>query len=106
MKILIYGAGNIGSLYAALLEKSGEDVYILARGKRLADISEHGIRLEDFVSGKQTTAGVTAVERLDADDDYDLVLVILPKNHVAEVLPIRKRPALFSSATTPQALGR
>ena len=88
MKILVYGAGNIGSLYAALLKASGQDVSILARGKRLADIREHGIQLEDVVTGKHTTAPVKAVERLDADDDYDLVLVILPKNHVSEVLPI------------------
>jgi 2-dehydropantoate 2-reductase len=88
MKILVYGAGNIGSLYAALLAESGQDVSILARGIRLADIRDHAIQLEDVVTGKQTTARVKAVERLDAGDDYDLVLVVLPKNYVSEVLPI------------------
>ena len=66
MRILVYGAGNIGSLYAALLAESGQDVSILARGKRLADIREHGILLEDVVSGDLTTTRVKAVERLDA----------------------------------------
>jgi len=88
MRILVYGAGNIGSLYAALLKKSGQDVSILARGKRLADIREHGIQLEDAVTGKQTTAHVRAVEGLDTDDAYDVALVVLPKNHVSEVLPM------------------
>jgi 2-dehydropantoate 2-reductase len=88
MKILVYGAGNIGSLYAALLEESGQEVSVLARGKRLADIRDHGLQLEDSVTGKQTTARVKTVERLDADDDYDLVLIILPKNRISEVLPI------------------
>lgn len=88
MRILVYGAGNIGSLYAALLKESGQDVSILARGERLADIREHGIRLEDAVTGKKTTAHVHAVARLDAADAYDVVLVVLPKNHNAEVLPI------------------
>jgi len=88
MKILIYGAGNIGSLYAGLLKESGQDVFILAREKRLADIREHGIRLENVATGKETTVHVPAVGRLDTDDDYDLVLVVLPKNHVSEVLPI------------------
>ena len=32
MKILVYGAGNIGSLYEALLAESGQDVSVLARG--------------------------------------------------------------------------
>ncbi len=88
MKILVYGAGNIGSLYAALLQESGHDVSILARGRRLGDIREHGIRIEDAVSGERRTARVEAIERLFPDDSFDLVLVILPKNAVAEVLPV------------------
>ena len=88
MKILVYGAGNIGSLYAGLLKESGQDVSILAREKRSADIREHGIQLENVVTGKETTVRVQAVGRLDTDDAYDLVLVVLPKNHVSEVLPI------------------
>ena len=88
MRILVYGAGNIGSLYAGLLKESGQDVSILAREKRLDDIREHGIRLENVVTGNETTVRVRAVGRLDTDDAYDLVLVVLPKNHVSEVLPI------------------
>lgn len=88
MRILVYGAGNIGSLYAALLNEAGQDVSILARGRRLADIRDHGLRLEDAVSGEETTTRVKTVERLDDDDDYDLVLVILPKDRVSQVLPI------------------
>ena len=111
MKILVYGAGNIGSLYAALLKESGQEVSILARDKRLADIRGHGIRLEDTVSGKRTTTPINAVERLDADDRYDLVLVILPKNRVSEVLPIlaasRQTPSIMffgNNAAGPQEL--
>ena len=99
MKILVYGAGNIGSLYAALLKESGQEVSILARGKRLDDIRELGIRLEDFGNGNQTTTHVKTVERLDADDAYDLVLVILPKNHLVEVLPI-----LATNCQTPSVM--
>ncbi len=88
MRILVYGAGNIGSLYAGLLKQSGQDVSILARGKNLADICERGIQLEDVVTEKQTVAQVSCVTQLEVDDPYDLVLVILPKDHVSEVLPI------------------
>ena len=99
MRILVYGAGNIGSLYAGLLKESGQDVSILAREKRLADIREHGIQLENVVTGKETTVRVPAVGRLDTDDDYDLVLVVLPKNHVSEVLPMlaanRQTPSIM-----------
>ncbi len=88
MRILVYGAGNIGSLYAGLLKESEQDVSILARQKRLDDIREHGIQLENAITGKETTVRVPAVGRLDTDDAYDLVLVVLPKDHVSEVLPI------------------
>ena len=62
MKVLVYGAGNIGSLYAALLVESGEDVSIQSRGARLARIREHGIELENVSSGKRTTAAIETVE--------------------------------------------
>ena len=117
MKILVYGVGNIGSLYAGLLKESGQDVSILAREKRLAAIREHGIQLENVVTGKETTVGVPAVGRLDADDAYDLVLVVLPKNHASEVLPMlaanRQTPSVMfvgNNAAGPgemiEALGR
>ena len=40
MKILVYGAGTIGSLYAAKLKDAGHDVTILARGRRLHEIRD------------------------------------------------------------------
>lgn len=60
MRILVYGAGNIGSLYAALLKQSGQDVSILARGKRLADISQRGIY------GRTGTPGSASDKQADA----------------------------------------
>ncbi len=38
MKILIYGMGVIGSLHAVLMSKTGYNITVLARGKRLADL--------------------------------------------------------------------
>lgn len=99
MKILVYGAGNIGSLYAALLLRAGQQVSILARDSRLAHLREHGIELENTASGERTTTPIDAVQRLDGDDAYDLVLVILPKTHVGEVLPVLSR-----SRRTPSVL--
>jgi len=40
MKILIYGAGVIGSLYGVLFKNAGYDTYIYARGKRLETLME------------------------------------------------------------------
>jgi len=88
MRWLIYGAGNIGSLYAAKLAQSSQDVAVLARGDRLEQLRGHGIELEDGVTGKRTTTSVQVVERLDPQDAYDLVMVVLPKHAIAEVLPV------------------
>jgi 2-dehydropantoate 2-reductase len=75
-------------LYAAKLAQSGQDVAILARGDRYGALRDHGITLENGVSGERTTTSVSVVERLDPGDAYDLVLVVLPKPALAEVLPI------------------
>lgn len=99
MKILVYGAGNIGSLYAAKLSEAGNEVAILARGKRLIEIREDGICLQESVHRKETTTHVKTVERLAPDDVYDLVLVILPRNQVSQVLPI-----LAANQNTPSVL--
>ena len=99
MNILIYGAGILGSLYAARLQEAGQDVSILARGQRLADLSEHGIVLEDVTTGHRTTTRINIVEQLVPEDAYDLVVVLVPKNHVSEVLP-----ALAANRHTPNVL--
>jgi hypothetical protein len=49
--MLFFGAGVLGSVYAARLHEAGVDVTVLARGRRLADIREHGIVLEEFGPG-------------------------------------------------------
>ncbi len=88
MKILVYGAGVQGSVFAALLHRAGQDVEILARGQRLADIREHGIVLERLGTPDRQVTRVPVVERLGTTDFYDLVVVTLQKGQVADVLPI------------------
>jgi 2-dehydropantoate 2-reductase len=43
MRILIYGAGVIGSLYAALFAEAGYDTSIYARGKRFEALRNNGL---------------------------------------------------------------
>ncbi len=97
MRILVYGAGNIGRLYAARLQRSGHEVSLLARGRRLAELTERGIVLEEAASGARTATAVELVERLEPEDVYDLVLVALPKNRVPEVLPALARNGRIES---------
>lgn len=99
MKILVYGAGPLGSLFAARLHQAGQEVALLARGQRLADLREHGIVLVDTQSGEETVARPQFLERLDPEDAYDLVLVIMRKNRALEILP-----ALGANQHTPNIL--
>lgn len=88
MKILIIGAGVLGSIYAAKLTQAGRDVTLLARGARLAQLREHGIVLESSYDGAQSVARVNLVETLRPEDEYDLALVIMRQNQAASVLPM------------------
>ena len=45
MKICIYGAGAVGGLMAAWLARAGHDVSLVARGRQLEAIHEHGLRI-------------------------------------------------------------
>ncbi len=99
MRFLVIGAGNIGSLYAAKLVQSDHEVTVLARGDRLEAIRQHGIELEHAVSGERTRTRPEALDRLDPTDEYDVVLVILPKQKIAEVLP-----ALAANDRTPSVM--
>lgn len=87
MKILIYGAGVLGSLYAARLQEVGQEVSILARGQRLTNIRDHGIVLENGETRHQTAIHVKAVEQLAPTDAYDLVVVLMPKQYIPNILP-------------------
>ncbi len=88
MKILVYGAGPLGSVFAARLHQGGHDVSILARGKRLSDLREHGVVIHNVYNDEWITARVNVVEQLAADDVYDLIMVIMRKNNALDILPI------------------
>ncbi|MCA9772476.1 MAG: ketopantoate reductase family protein [Myxococcales bacterium] len=86
MKIAVFGAGVIGSLYAAKLKRAGEDVTVLARGKRLEDLRSRGLEIEDMRTGARTQAAVRVVAELDAEEPYDLVLVALRAHQISGAL--------------------
>lgn len=87
MKILVYGAGPLGSIFSARLQQGGHDVTLLARGERLEALRREGIVLIDARSETRSATQVVLTERLDPEDAYDLVLVIMRKNRIGAILP-------------------
>lgn len=71
----------------------------MAQGKRLAEIREHGIVLEDSSTGNRTTTEVNAIEQLAPQDSYDLVVILVRGNQVSSVLPV-----LAANKFTPNVL--
>ena len=117
MKILVYGAGVIGTLYAARLQEGGHRVTVVARGPRLADIRRYGLALEDIVGHGRSTTKVDTTERLGPNDQYDIALIAVRRDQVASVVPEltanHRIPALIFMLNNPtgssdlaQALGR
>ena len=84
MKILIYGAGAIGSDLGGMLSLQGEDVTLLARGAQLQALQSHGLRVNRPNQPEQTIA-VRAVSAEQAGGGYDLIVVTLKSMQLAAV---------------------
>ncbi|GLZ01208.1 2-dehydropantoate 2-reductase N-terminal domain-containing protein [Actinoplanes sp. NBRC 103695] len=84
MKLLVYGAGVLGSLLAARLHEAGHNVAILARGQRLAALRRHGIQLAEEDSPVVRRVPVPVVE--DPAGGYDLIAVLVRAHQVDPVL--------------------
>jgi 2-dehydropantoate 2-reductase len=86
MKILVYGAGVIGTLYAARLQQAGHDVTVLSRGSRLQDIQRHGLVLEDIRTGARSVTRVSTVSKLLPQDSFDMVLVAVGRDRLSDIM--------------------
>ena len=84
MKILIYGAGVIGSLYASLLSEADVDVSIYARGKRLESLQKKGLIYKKCNQIK--TVKVTGIAKVEDEDLYDFVLLTVRENQLCTAL--------------------
>ncbi len=90
MKVLIFGAGVLGSLYAALLHKAGTDVTLVARGSRYEELNKHGVVLKKFDTGEESTTRVRLVEGMPADEYFDVCLVLVQKTQLESTLSALK----------------
>jgi len=73
MRILIYGAGVIGSLYAVLFSKAGYEVAAYARGRRLQELKTKGLLYRDGDNIQK--ADVTGLAQLADEDCYAFIFL-------------------------------
>ena len=89
MRILIYGAGVIGSLYAVLFAETGYDTSIYARGKRLEFLKKNGLLYKK--NQKIRRAEATILGELSDNDAYDFILLTVRENQLYEALAELKK---------------
>jgi 2-dehydropantoate 2-reductase len=79
VKILVVGAGVIGTVYGANLAAAGDTVSVLAHGARTDDVARNGLRARDASDGRSVTAAVHVAPDPGADT-FDLVLVAVTRD--------------------------
>lgn len=84
MRLLIYGAGVIGGLYAAAFSGAGYDTTVFARGKRLEVLEEYGLRYEK--KGRIDKAKVSVIKKLGNNDRYDFIFLPVKENQAVQAL--------------------
>lgn len=91
-RILIFGAGVIGSIYGGLLAHVGVEVTLLARGCRLEALRRDGLRLQradlpEATAPRLLEPPIKVIDHLREDDIYDYVFVCLRAEQVMTALP-------------------
>ena len=84
MRILIFGAGVIGSLYGALFAEAGYDVSVYARGRRLESLTQDGLLYKG--KGKIRKAPIKLLLKIEPGDRYDLVFLAVRENQLHTAL--------------------
>lgn len=83
MRIAVIGAGALGSTFAALLDRAGHEVRLVARGAQLDAVRASGLRLSGGF-GDWTTTRLVAVPALA--EPVDLVLFCVKAQDAADAL--------------------
>lgn len=84
MKILIYGAGVIGSFYALLFKKANFEVSLYARGKRLDELNSKGfLYLENELIKK---IDIQTLSLLKPETSYDFIFLAVRENQLYNAL--------------------
>ena len=103
MKVLLVGAGVIGTVYGAHLAVAGNTVAVLSHGLRTGEVAAGGLSARDVLSGAVARAETAVVP--DASGDYDLVLVAVRRDQLpsacAGLTGLAAQPAIVFFGNNP-----
>lgn len=86
MKILIIGAGVLGSNLAHCLKKEN-DITILARNKTYENLKNNGLIIKHKL-GKKTVDYFKVINKLEENDIYDCIFVVARFSSLDSIVPI------------------
>ena len=90
-KILVIGAGVIGSIYAVKIMQTGCEVTVLEKGKRYNQLLNEGIKIKNIRSNVEKSVKVKVIDSLSENDYYDYILVAVRNENLKELYPILKK---------------
>ena len=99
MKILIYGAGVVGTTYGWQLSKAGHEITVLVRPGKRQTIEKKGIRIHctDFRGRQKNTEDTLfkpdVIDSLSAANNFEYIIVTTNNLHLKEILPILSNSA-------------
>jgi 2-dehydropantoate 2-reductase len=103
VKVLIVGAGVIGTVYGAQLAAAGALVTVLSHGPRTDGVAATGLSARDVLSGVQADARPAVVP--DASGEFDVVLVAVRREQLASACAalgnLAGRPAIVFFGNNP-----
>lgn len=90
-RVLIAGAGALGSVFGCLLKEAGHEVTLLGRGWHLDAIREHGLRM-DGIWGPHAAGGFgLATAAAELESKYDLILITVKAYQTAQMVEAVER---------------
>jgi 2-dehydropantoate 2-reductase len=96
MRVLIVGAGSTGGYLGGRLADAGQDVTFLVRPRRMAQLSETGLRIVSPAGDVTISPKLTAADALS--EPYDLVILAV-KGYALDAALADMAPAVGSGTT-------
>ncbi|MEM1483630.1 2-dehydropantoate 2-reductase N-terminal domain-containing protein [Oscillospiraceae bacterium PP1C4] len=96
-KVLIFGAGVIGSIYAARLSNAGVDVTIYARNRRLDELQTKGLLYLE--NDKICKADINVISEIPHADSYDFAFLTVRYEQMQSALAELKNSSISNIVT-------